>query len=149
MFGSRRARRTIDMNTSTPLPAHEDATDQAVSDRFTTAIITRDYAALNATLSPEVRLRALVLPGPFELTGPAAVTAQFEQWFAGGRSFHVIGHSTAEVGSRVHAEWTIARSPDSPSAAPLTAQQHAFLTVGGDGVETIDLVCSGWQEAPR
>jgi hypothetical protein len=136
------------MNTSTTIPTRDNPTEQAVSDRFLTAVVTRDYSTLNATLSPDVRLRALVPPGPFELTGAAAVTAQFEQWFAGGRRFRVIGHSATDIGLRVHAQWTIQRTPDSPTADPLLAEQHAFLTVG-EAVEKIDLVCSGWQEVQR
>ncbi|GAB20787.1 hypothetical protein GOEFS_132_00180 [Gordonia effusa NBRC 100432] len=130
------------MTTSTTL---RPSTTADLPDRFVSAVTTRDFAALGSILKADIRFRALVPPGPFELTGAPAVVAQFEQWFGGGRRFDVLGHSTGMVGTRVHAHWTVRRTPDSPDAAPLTAEQHAYLTVD-DAITSIDLVCSGWQE---
>lgn len=129
--------------TITQLPTPTSA--EAVVDRFVGAILARDFAALGSTLRPDVRLRALVPPGPFELSGTPAVVAQFDHWFGGGRRFEVIGRSADVVGTRVHASWTVRRTADSPDAVPLTAVQHAYVTVD-DAVASIDLLCSGWQE---
>lgn len=136
---------TISSTLSSP-SGTETICAETICDRFTTAVTSRDFAALGATLSPGVRFHALVPPGPFELTGPSAVVAQFEHWFGGGRAFEILGHSTDLIGGRVHARWTIRRTPDSPDSVPLTAEQHAFLTVD-ETITAIDLLCSGWQEA--
>lgn len=134
------------MTISESLSVPSTSSDVPAYDRMTSAIVTRDFAALGATLSPDVRLRALVPPGPFELSGTAAVVAQFEHWFGGGRTFEVLGHSTDVIGSRVHPRWTIRRTPDSPDAGPLVAEQHAYVNLGAT-VEVIDLLCGGWQDA--
>lgn len=145
MIGVGDRRRTVGMTISEPLslPATSIA---PVYERFLAAVVNRDFVGLGATLRDDVRLRALVPPGPFALAGPPAVVAQFEQWFGGGRSFEVLSHSADVVGTRVHARWTVRRTPDAPDASPLTAEQHAFLTAD-DRVRSIDLLCSGWQDA--
>ena len=109
-------------------------------------VVLRVDDAPSPAYADRVNAERLVPPGPFALAGPPAVVAQFEQWFGGGRSFEVLSHSAGVVGTRVHARWTVRRTPDAPDASPLTAEQHAFLTAD-DRVRSIDLLCSGWQDA--
>src|SRR4029453_4497099 len=55
-----------------------------------TALAQRDFPQLANTLTPDVRMRALIPPGPIEVLGPEAVAAKFSSWFADTGGFGVI-----------------------------------------------------------
>ncbi|MGV9668684.1 hypothetical protein [Nocardia niigatensis] len=45
------------------------------------------------------RLRAVVPPGPFELTGPADVAGRSESWLGGPGEFEVLDAAIGQVGA--------------------------------------------------
>ncbi|WP_405485986.1 nuclear transport factor 2 family protein [Nocardia sp. NBC_00511] len=108
------------------------------------SLVRRDFPTLATCLGTQVRFRALVPPGPFELTGPDAVAGQFEKWFGGPDEFEVVDAAIGQVGERVYLRWRVHMNPAGTGETGRTAEQHVFATVT-DRVDTLDLVCSGWQ----
>lgn len=113
---------------------------------FLEALAGRDYRRMAATLGTEVRLRAMLPPGPMDCQGPEAVTEAFSSWFGGARDFELIDATVGEVGDRLHLSWRLRVRP-----APFgigdgwhVIEQHAYADAG-DTIDTIDLLCSGFR----
>jgi len=116
------------------------ATALALAGRLVDALSTRSFDVLASCLAPDVQLRALVPPGPFELTGAAEVTERFRRWFGDEEEFALVDASLGDVGPRTYARWRIR------VAGSHVVEQHVFLTCS-DTVERIDLLCSGFVAA--
>lgn len=112
----------------------------AGADLFLAALSRRDFGAMGACLAPDVRLRALVPPGPFEAQGRAEVLARLERWFGGPDRFELLATSADAVGPRVHLCWRVRTTGTDSSRL---VEQHAFVTAG-ERIESMDLLCSGW-----
>lgn len=136
-------RRTTDITTQT-IPQPPQTHWAPIQQRFLSAILDRAFADLAATLDADVRMRALVPPGPFELIGAAAVTAQFEHWFGGGHEFTVCSHGMELSMPRARLHWTVQRRGAAKDPL-LTAEQRCLVTAT-DRITTIDLMCTGWAE---
>ncbi|MFE3026223.1 nuclear transport factor 2 family protein [Nocardia tengchongensis] len=106
------------------------------------SLVRRDFPAMAACFGPQVRLRALVPPGPFELTGPESVAGKFESWFGGTDEFEVLDAAIGQVGAKVYLRWRV--HMHAAGAPGRTAEQHLFVTVS-DRIDALDLLCSGWQ----
>jgi hypothetical protein len=105
----------------------------------------RDFARMEAILAPNVRLRALLPPGPRVYEGPDDVTAAFRSWFGAVEEFELVDATVGEVGGRLHLSWRIRVRP-----APFgigdgwhVIEQHAYADAT-DAIETLDLLCSGF-----
>lgn len=116
-----------------------------ISGRLLDALSRRDFPAFERCLADTVRLRALVPPGPFELSGPVAVADKFHTWFGGEEEFELVEASASEIGTKQYLRWRI-RLTSPESGQSRTAEQHVYTT-GRDRIETIDLLCSGFQAA--
>lgn len=126
----------MDTDTLTRTPAW------LVAGRLLDALTRRDFASLGSCLEPDVRFRALVPPGPFELGTAAAVEAKFAGWFGGEDRFEVVDATASRIGTKVYLRWRIRMTPaEGPSRE---AEQHLYLS-GEDRVAAIDLLCSGFQ----
>ena len=113
--------------------------------RFLEALALRDFAALASCLHPDLRFRALVPPGPFETAGAEQALSRFRTWFAGDDAFEVVDASIGQVGSRIYLRWRVRmRSASDPGSVRLV-EQHAFASAG-DRIESLDLLCSGFQQ---
>lgn len=108
------------------------------------ALTRRDFAAFGACLADDVRFRALVPPGPFELGTAAETEARFRRWFDGEDAFEVVDASVGQLGGRLYARWRIRMQPPGRPEAARIVEQHIFTT-GNERVETLDLLCSGFQ----
>lgn len=120
------------------------ATSWPVTGLLLDALSRRDFGALEACLDPDIRFRALIPPGPFELTGAAAVAARFGVWFGGDDEFEVVDAGLGQLGSRMYARWRVRMWPAGHPERARTAEQHVF-TSGGDRIVELDLLCSGFQ----
>jgi hypothetical protein len=107
------------------------------------ALTRRDFAGLAACLTPDVRLRALVLVGPFERSTPEEVSAQFERWFGGPDEFELADATAGQVGARVALRWRVRMWPAGDPASARVAEQHVYAT-GTDRIASLDLLCSGF-----
>jgi hypothetical protein len=113
---------------------------------FLEGLANRDYARITATLSPTVRFRAMLPPGPMDWQGPEAVAEAFSSWFSGADDFELVDATVGEVGGRLHLSWRLRVRP-----APFdigdgwhVIEQHAYADAT-ETIEALDLLCSGFQ----
>ncbi|MBD0324041.1 MAG: nuclear transport factor 2 family protein [Aldersonia sp.] len=116
---------------------------------FLEAFANRDYRQLAATLSSEVRLRAMLPPGPMDWEGPATVAEAFRSWFGDAADFELVDAAVGEVGGRLHLSWRVRVRP-----APFgigdgwhVIEQQAYADAG-DTIKSLDLLCSGFRAEP-
>lgn len=112
--------------------------------QFVQALARRDFTAMASCLDPQVRFRALVPPGLFELAGTADTMDMFRRWYGGEDDFALLEATVARVGSRTHLRWRIRLWDADGSGAGRLVEQHAFAT-GTERITELDLLCSGWQ----
>ena len=117
----------------------------SVGGEFLEAFANRDYAQLAATLSPEVRFRAMLPPGPMDWEGATTVAEVFGSWFGEAADFELVDAAVGEVGGRLHLSWRVRVRP-----APFgigdgwhIIEQHAYADAG-DTISSLDLLCSGF-----
>jgi hypothetical protein len=113
---------------------------------FLEALAIRDYRLMATTLAPEVRLRAMLPPGPMDQAGRVAVADTFGSWFGTADEFEVVDAAVGEVGGRLHLSWRLRVRP-----APFgigdgwhVIEQQAYADTG-DSIESLDLLCSGFR----
>ena len=116
---------------------------------FLEAFATRDYQQMAATLSPEVRLRAMLPPGPMDWVGPGTVAEVFGSWFGSAADFELIDAAVGEVGGRLHLSWRVRVRP-----APFgigdgwhVIEQQVYVDAG-EAITSLDLLCSGFRAEP-
>ena len=113
---------------------------------FLEAFANRDYEQLAATLAPDVRLRAMLPPGPMDWQGAATVAEVIGSWFGAASEFELVDAAVGDVGGRLHLSWRVRVRP-----APFgigdgwhVIEQHAYVDAG-DTISALDLLCSGFQ----
>jgi len=117
----------------------------SVGGTFLEGLGARDFARLAASLSPQVRLRALLPPGPMDWTGNDEVVETFRSWFGDATDFELVDATVGEVGGRLHLSWRLRVRP-----APFgigdgwhVIEQQAYADAGS-AIESLDLLCSGF-----
>lgn len=118
---------------------------------FLEGLAARDFGRLASALAPGVRVRALLPPGVMEWEGPDAVVEAVSGWFGSAAEFELVDATVGEVGGRLHLSWRLRVSPaPSASAQGGTSSSSRPYADGGDSIEHLDLLCSGFQpEAQR
>jgi hypothetical protein len=117
----------------------------SIAGQFLEALTCRDYERLSEALDSDVRLRALLPPGPSEWNGRTDVVDVFRAWFGAAERFDVIDATVGAVAGRLQMTWRARVRP-----APLDRagwhliEQHAFADIG-ETITTMDLVCSGFR----
>jgi ketosteroid isomerase-like protein len=104
---------------------------------FLDALTRRDFEALQACLTEDVRFRALVPRGPFELSGASTTADRFRTWFGDKDVFELLDAAIGQIGPRVYMRWRFHTSAG-------VVEQHAFAT-GTERIDSLDLMCSGFQ----
>ena len=109
--------------------------------RFAGALVAGDFDELTAMLAADVRMRALIPPGPVELSGAVDAGAKFASWFGGSTNLELVRAGSDEVGDRLHVFYRlrVTRRGDPTSIV----EQHLFCALDEDRISAIDLVCSG------
>jgi hypothetical protein len=123
----------------------------SIGGMFLEALANRDYELMASTLGPDIKLRALLPPGPMDWEGASPVVDVFSSWFGTADDFEVVDATVGEVGGRLHLSWRLRVRP-----APFgigdgwhVIEQHAFMDAG-DTIEYVDLLCSGFRaESPE
>ena len=112
---------------------------------FLEALANRNFEQMAATLAPEVRLRAMLPPGPMNWEGADAVSGVFGSWFGEADDFELVDATVGEVGGRLHLSWRLRVRP-----APFdigdgwhVIEQHAYADAD-DTIASLDLLCSGF-----
>ena len=117
------------------------ATD--LGDQFVAALAERNFDRLAGTLAPDVQLRALIPPGPVQLSGAEAAAARFATWFGNSDRLELIHSGSDEVGDRLHVFYRL--RVDRPGDPWRIIEQHLFCAFDDRGITALDLVCSGFR----
>ena len=107
------------------------------------ALAERDFDRLAGTLAPEVRMRALIPPGPIELSGAEPAAARFASWFGESNGVELVLSGSDEVGDRLHVFYRLrVKRPGDPWKV---IEQHLFCALDEGRITALDLVCSGFR----
>jgi TusA-related sulfurtransferase len=135
------------MNTITDLRADVAAiAERKTSTRFAELLAARDFAGLAATLASDARARLLLPPGLEEHAGRDAIVRRIESWFGSASVFELTSSSEEEVGLRQRLTWRFSVVRDGHTRE--VVEQVVFMDIGPQGIEQIDLLCSGFQLEP-
>ncbi len=117
------------------------ATD--LGDALVAALAERDFDRLAGTLAPDVRMRALIPPGPIDLLGANPAAARFATWFGESDGFELVRSGSDEVGDRLHVFYRLrVKRPGDPWKV---IEQHLFCAFDKGRITALDLVCSGFR----
>jgi SnoaL-like protein len=111
-----------------------------------TALAERDFFRLAETLTPDVRMRALIPPGPIEISGPEAASAKFSSWFGDVEDFQLVDSGCDAIGDRLHVYYRL--RVRKPGDVWKLVEQHLLCAFDGDRIAALDLVCSGFRPDP-
>jgi hypothetical protein len=107
------------------------------------ALTARDFGRLAGTLAPGVRMRALIPPGPVELSGAEPAAARFASWFGESEGLELVHAGCDEVGDRLHVFYRLrVKRPGDPWKL---VEQHLFCALDEGRITTLDLLCSGFR----
>jgi hypothetical protein len=109
------------------------------------ALAEQDWARLGGALAPDVRMRALIPPGPVELSGADTAAARFAAWFGETDGLELVRSGSHEVGDRLHVFYRL--RVKRPGAPWTLIEQHLFCALDGGRITALDLVCSGFRPA--
>jgi TusA-related sulfurtransferase len=113
--------------------------------RFLAALAARDFDQMAACLAPTAQARLLLPKGPEERSGRDEIAQRIEGWFGPASEFEVLSTGMEEIASRHRLSWRFRTVR--PGRSREVVEQVAFCDVGPQGIERIDLLCSGFQPA--
>jgi hypothetical protein len=110
---------------------------------FVAALAERDFGRLPDTLAPDVRMRALIPPGPVEISGAEAAAAKFSTWFGDAEELALLRSGSETVSDRLHIFYRL--RVKKPGDFRKIVEQHLLCTFEDDRITTLDLVCTGFR----
>ena len=88
-------------------------------------------------------MRALIPPGPVQLSGAQAAAARFASWFGEAEGLELAGSGSEEVSDRLHVSYRLrVQRPGDPWTI---VEQHLFCALEDGLITALDLVCSGFR----
>jgi len=117
------------------------ATDLGIG--LVTALAERDFSRLAATLTPNVRMRALIPPGPIEVLGAEAAAAKFSAWFGDAEEFELVRSGSDAVADRLHVFYRF--RVKKPGDLSKVVEQHVLCALDDGRISAFDLVCTGFR----
>jgi TusA-related sulfurtransferase len=121
-----------------PIASHA----RASVDGFLGALAARDFDRLAACLAPSAQARLLLPRRVEEIDGRDQIRGRLEGWFGSASEFSVVACGRDEIGDRQRASWRFRLIRDGQSWEQI--EQTAYMNLGADGIERIDLLCSGF-----
>ena len=120
----------------------QPTTDPAT--RLVEAVTTRDFAALERLLAPNVWFRVL-LPRRIE-EGHSADLAigAIRRWFGGAAAFRVLGSQRHTMAGREFVGWRILLKPDWEPETWHEIEQSGYCRVKDGQISRLDLICTGF-----
>lgn len=134
------------MQSSSPTRGPGRIAVETIPDRFLELLAVRDFDGMATLMAPDLRARLLLPHGCEEHMGRGAVIGTIESWFGPSSEFRLISSTTDTVGARHRLGWRVRVVR---GAAAEEIEQLAFLDLGADGIERLDLLCSGFQAEPQ
>jgi TusA-related sulfurtransferase len=119
--------------------------ERTASQTFLELLAARDFERLVDTLASDAQARFLLPHGLEEYTGGEAIVGRIESWFGSASAFDLTSSSKAVVGPRHRLSWRFSVVRD---GARQVIEQLVYLDLGPQGIERIDLLCSGFQTEP-
>jgi hypothetical protein len=108
---------------------------------FLDALAVRDFDRIQRSFAADVQFRALTPSGLREALGAESAAEWLRRWFGDADQLEMLDSTIEPVGDRIRIAYRLRVREDAWSVV----EQQAFCTIGGDGVEAIDLVCSGFR----
>ena len=122
------------------------AVSLAVAGRVIDALAVRDFDAIVAPFSPEVRFRALLPGRVLELRGRDAARGVFVRWFGNADRWELTEAVVGEVGGRIHLRWRVRLTDENIGEGYFMVEQQVYADAGADGhLCDIALLCSGYR----
>ena len=115
---------------------------ESAPDAFLSALSARDFGRFAESLAPEAQARMLLPRGPELRSGREEIARRFEGWFSGASDFEVLASHRVQVGRRNRLSWRFRLRRDRQSREVI--EQVAFVDAGPNGIDEIDLLCSGF-----
>ena len=117
----------------------------ARSHRFLELLAARDFERLVASLTSDAHARFLLPHGLEEYDGRDAIVARIRSWFGSASLFDLAASTEDQVGMRHRISWRFNVVRD---GSRQVIEQLVYLDLGPQGIERIDLLCSGFLPEP-
>ena len=117
----------------------------ATSHKFLELLAARDFERLVASLASDAHARFLLPHGLEEYDGRDAIVARIKSWFGSASVFDLTSSTQDEVGLRHRISWRFSVVRD---GSRQVIEQLVYLDLGPQGIERIDLLCSGFLAEP-
>lgn len=112
-----------------------------LADRYSHYIEAHQFDQLQGLMSPDVRLRALLPKRTETWEGSVAATAGIAGWFTPW-ALKLLEHHADNVAGRY---CVIDRFDARQGEHHAIIEQHAYWNIGPDGIQQMDLLCSGFR----
>lgn len=122
-----------------PPSAHQAG---ATVDAFLEALTGRDFERMEACLAPAAHARLLLPRGAEDVAGRDQIGGRLKKWFGSASEFQVVTCGREAIGERQRTNWRFRLVRDDQSWELI--EQTAFMDLGPDGIQCIDLLCSGF-----
>ena len=119
--------------------------ERAPARRFLELLAARDFERLAASLASDAHARFLLPHGLEEYDGRDAIVARIRSWFGSASVFDLTSSTEDKVGMRNRISWRFSVVRD---GSRQLIEQLVYLDLGPQGIERIDLLCSGFQAEP-
>ena len=117
----------------------------ATSRKFLELLAARDFEKLVASLASDAHARFLLPHGLEEFDGRDAIVARIRSWFGSASVFELAASTEEEVGMRHRISWRFNVVRD---GSRQVIEQLVYLDLGPQGIQRIDLLCSGFLAEP-
>ena len=113
--------------------------------KFLELLAARDFELLAASLASNAHARFLLPHGLEEYDGRDAIVARIRSWFGSASVFDLAASTEDQVGMRHRISWRFNVVRD---GSRQVIEQLVYLDLGPQGIQRIDLLCSGYLAEP-
>jgi TusA-related sulfurtransferase len=118
--------------------------ERASARKFRELLAARDFDRLAASLASDAHARFLLPHGLEEYDGRDAIVARIRSWFGSASVFDLTSSTEDEVGLRHRISWRFSVVRD---GSRQVIEQLVYLDLGDQGIQRVDLLCSGFHAA--
>jgi TusA-related sulfurtransferase len=115
---------------------------------FGQALGTRDHPRVAALLAADARFDALLPGRHLAVSGRDRIAALWVEWLDWATGVDLEDLRVSPVGDRTSLTWRGLLRTDDRDIGDRLVEQHMVLDVGDEGIDRIELVCTGFRLAP-
>jgi TusA-related sulfurtransferase len=119
--------------------------ERASARKFLELLAARDFDRLASSMASDAHARFLLPHGLEEYDGKDAIVDRIRSWFGSATVFDLTSSTEDEVGLRHRISWRFSVVRD---GSRQVIEQLVYLDLGPQGIDRIDLLCSGFQTEP-